>query len=408
MAAKTAKTQTFKFKRAINAPPAEVYRAFTNSTALREWFCNAATTDPHKGGRFYVWWNSGFYAAGEFTALAPGKKVAFTWHGRGEPGPTRVQISLAAKKGGTVVTLAHSGVGTGKPWARTAKEIEEGWAGSVENLQAVLETGMDLRFTRRPMLGISGGDEVTPEIAARLGVPVVEGVRLDGVLDGMGAHAAGLQRDDVFVGLAGKKITGWTSLINIMQAHRAGDTIPVVFYRGKEKKKTTMTLSARPLPEVPPTPPELAEAVRKNYAELDAELAHCFEGVSEAEAGHHPAPGEWNTKENLAHLIVDERDRHAWIDELINGEEPSYDGFAGNIQVRHKAIVSAYPSAPALLEELKRHEAETVALLAALPPEFVARRGSYWRLGHNLLQLSRHTREHIGQIRAAIESARHK
>jgi len=47
-------------------------------------------------------------------------------------------------------------------------------------------------------------------------------------------------------------------------------------------------------------------------------------------------------------------------------------------------------------------------LLAALPPEFVARKGSYWRLGHNLLQLSRHTREHIGQIRAAIESARHK
>ncbi|MBM2850103.1 MAG: hypothetical protein HW418_3045, partial [Anaerolineales bacterium] len=78
----------------------------------------------------------------------------------------------------------------------------------------------------------------------------------------------------------------------------------------------------------------------------------------------------------------------------------------GNIQVRHDATVSAYSTAPALLEELKRHEAETVALLTALPPEFVAWKGSYWRLGHNLLQISRHTREHIGQIRATIEAAR--
>ncbi|MBF8285107.1 MAG: hypothetical protein HW378_4022, partial [Anaerolineales bacterium] len=41
-----------------------------------------------------------------------------------------------------------------------------------------------------------------------------------------------------------------------------------------------------------------------------------------------------------------------------------------------------------------------------LPPEFVARKGSYLRLGHNLLQISRHTREHIVQIRTTIESAR--
>ncbi len=408
MAAKTAKTQTFKFKRRINAPPAEVYRAFTNSTALREWFCNAATTDPHKGGRFYVWWNSGFYAAGEFTALEPGKKVAFTWHGRGEPGPTRVQVSLAAKNGGTVVTLAHSGVGVGKPWAKTAKEIEEGWAGSVENLQAVLETGMDLRFTRRPMLGISGGDELTPEVAARLGMPVKEGFRLDGFVEGMGAHAAGFQKDDVFVGFAGKKITGWTSLINVLQVHRAGDTIPVVFYRGKEKMKAVMKLSARPLSEVPPTPPELAEALRQHYAEVDAELAKCFEGATEAEAGHHPAPGEWSAKEALAHLIATERDNQRWIADLLGGDEPSYDTAGGNITERLKATVAAYSTIPALLEEHRRSEAEVVAALALLPAAFVAHSGSYWRVGYNLLQLAYHPREHMGQMRAAIESAQHK
>ena len=188
----TTQTQTFKFKRNLAAPPAEVYRAFTNSTALREWFCDGATTDPHKGGHIYSWWNNGYYTSGEFIALEPDKKVAFSWHGRGEPDATRVQVLLAAMDGGTLMTIAHSGVGTDKSWAKSIQEIETGWTAALENLQAVLETGMDLRFTRRPMLGISGGDELTPQIAATIAAPVTEGFRLEGVVDGMGAQGAGL------------------------------------------------------------------------------------------------------------------------------------------------------------------------------------------------------------------------
>jgi len=167
-----------------------------------------------------------------------------------------------------------------------------------------------------------------------------------------------------------------------------------------------LTLSARPLPEVPPSPLELAETVRQNYATFDAELWQCFEGASEAEADHRPAPGEWSAKEAVAHLIIDERGRHAQIDESIQGEERWYDGFAGNNQVRPKATVTAYPTISELLEELKRHEAETVAFVAALPPEVVARKGSYWRLGFSALQFTFHPREHLDQIRAALQAAR--
>lgn len=400
------RTQTLRFKRVLHTSPAEVYRAFTNSTALREWFCNAAMVDPHKGGRFYAWWNNGYYTCGEFTALEPERKVAVIWQGRGEPETTRVQVSLTPKNGDTAMTITHSGLGTGKSWAKAIKEIEVGWTAALENLQAVLETGMDLRFTRRPMLGLNGGDELTPQVAATLGVPVTEGIRLDGFIEGMGAQAAGLHKDDVVVGFAGKKITGWQALITAVQAHRAGDTIPVVFYRGKEKLKRMLTLSARPLPEVPATLQGLTETLRQLYTTLDAELAQCFEDVSEAEAGYAPGPNEWSAKEVVAHLIVDERDRHATIDELINGEERWYDGFAGNIQVRHKAVVTVYATVPALLEELKRHEAETVALVAALPAEFMARKSSYWRLGSGLFRVASHPREHMSQIRAAIQAAR--
>ena len=65
------------FKRSVNVPPAEVYRAFTHATALRDWLCDAAQTEVRKGGRVYLWWNSGVYASGAYTALEPGKKVAW-------------------------------------------------------------------------------------------------------------------------------------------------------------------------------------------------------------------------------------------------------------------------------------------------------------------------------------------
>jgi uncharacterized protein YndB with AHSA1/START domain len=401
-----AKTQTAKFKQTVNAPAAQVYRAFTNSTAIREWMCDGATADVRKGGRLYVWWNDGYTASGEFTALTPGKKVAFTWRGRGEPDATKVQVSLAEKNGSTVVTVTHSGFGSGKAWAKAVKELTSGWEYAMENLASVLGSGPDLRIATRPMLGITV-DAFDAEIAKKLGVPVADGVRLSGALEGMGAKAAGLQKDDVIVSLGGKKVTGNTLAV-ALQGRRGGDTVPVVFYRGQEKHKVMMQLSRRPLPEIPATAGELAEALRKIYAELDVELARCFEGVTEEEASFKPTPNEWSAKDVVAHLLAGERDGHSFITESIDGIARWYDGFGSNVEARHTAIMTAYPTVQAMLEEYRRNQAETVALLAALPPEFVARKGSYWSLAFGLLQPPFHNHDHFAQIRAAIEAARKK
>jgi len=400
-------TQTLKLQRIVNAPLTEAYRAFTNSTALREWLCDAAQADPRRGGRLYVWWNRGYYASGEFTALTPDKKIAFTWHGRGEPAATRVQVTFTAKGNDTVVTLTHAGIGTGKAWAKISKNLARGWEVGLENLQWVLETGQDLRLVRRPMLGINLTD-FSSQIAAKLGVPITEGVRLGGVVAGKGAQAAGLQKDDVIVSIGGRKMTGFLTLVTALQGRRAGDKVKVAFYRGNEKKIVTMELSPRPLPEVPATSAALADTMSKTYAEIDAGLAKCFQGVSDAEASRAPAPGEWSAKETLAHLIAGERENHCWIADLINDSERWSDELENpsNVPARICATVQVFPTVPALLEELKRNETETAKIIAALSPEFVARKGTYWRLGYYLLQLPNHAREHLAQIRAAIEAAR--
>ncbi len=408
MTTKSVKTQTLKFTRAINAPPAEVFRAFTHPTALRDWLCNAAQTDARKGGRLYLWWDDGYYADGVFTEFEPGKKLAFSWDGMGEPGTMRLQIAFAAKNGGTVVTVKHGDLGTGSKWADTRRAFERAWPMSLENLQSVLETGVDLRYARLPRLGILVGD-FNEEIAAKLGALVKQGIRLEGTFEGTGARAAGLQKDDVMVKFGGKKAVDFPSLTRSLEGHQAGDKVPVVFYRGSEKKTVSMELSRRPIPEVPATAAELAEAARKLYADRRADLAKRLEGVTEAEAERTPAPNEWNLKELVAHFIASERDFQSWIAQMLNDREVGDSlEYRPNVTLRLGGIVARYPTLPALLEELKRADDESVALLAGLPAEFVARKHLYWRAALWIMQVipSHLPDEHGEQLRATLEAAR--
>lgn len=400
-------THPVEIKHTINAAPAEVYRAFTRATPLREWMCDAAMADARVGGRLYLWWNSGYYAAGEFTALKPDHHIACTWLGKGEPGQTQVAVTLTAVGVATEVTLVHSGFGDDEAWRQARQESIDGWTAGLENLASLLETGEDLRILRRPMLGVYV-DDFDAHIAARLGVPVNEGMRLAGVIEGMGAQRAGLQKDDVIVGVGDMPIASWASVATALQGRQAGDVVPVVFYRGAERLTAQMDLSLRSLPEVPATPQALATALQKIYAELDPELTCCFDGVSDAEALRQPAAGEWGALETVAHLIITEREWQSWIAELINDDESWSDHFDStpNIPARLGALVAVYPTVLSMLAELQRSTAETAAMVAALPPEFVARQGSYLRLARALMPVAEHWREHIEQIRAAIQAAR--
>jgi uncharacterized protein YndB with AHSA1/START domain len=395
------KTQVLKCKCLIEAPPASVYQAFGSATALREWFCDSAQVELRKGGRLYAWWSTGYYAAGQFISVNPDKKLIFTWRGRGEPESTQVQITFASRNAGTAVAVAHSGIWSGKKWAAAVGEFEDGWHHALDNLKSVLETGQDPRFVRRPMLGINVS-EFNADVARQKGVPVSEGALVDSVIDGMGAQAAGLRGGDVLVSLGGNPVTGYTGLGGVLQKYQAGDRVPIVFYRDGEKLTATMELSRRPLPEVPPSAERLAEQVRLIYAELDAELEAVFQDASEAQASRRPSPHEWSAKEHLAHLLANERNTHQWIAGLISGQES--DATPDNVTAIYEAMASVY-SAPEMVAALKRAEAETVAMLAALPAEFLARKGSYWRLGHALLQDPTHSHDHFAQMRQAIQAA---
>jgi uncharacterized protein YndB with AHSA1/START domain len=397
-------TQSVTSEKFIKATAAEVYLAFTNATLLKEWLCDVATVSPKPGGRMYLWWNGDFYSSGEYVALKPNRSITFQWFGRGESIPTQVAVTLSKKKGGTLVTMTHT-LPAGEDWLKIAQGFQHEWTVSLENLVSVLETGLDRRVFDRPMLGVNPGD-FSAEQAKQLGVPVTKGLRLDYVGEGMGAHAAGLVRDDVLVSLGGVPLSDFDSLVASLHGKKGGEKVEVVFYRGPEKKTVTMELTRRPVPEVPFDIPELARGVRARYDESLAALAQTFQGVTEQEASFRPAPDEWSAKEVLGHLVLGEQFFPNYFLSLFQGQELWSDSWSGNSNELTRAAVAAYPSVPELLEELRRLSNLMVAFIETWPKDYLERKGSYFRAAGQLLEGQTHTHAHLAQIQAAIAKSR--
>ncbi len=395
-----------KLQQVIKASPTEIYRYFTNSTALKDWLCDVATADPHPHGRLYMWWNGDYYTSGEYLKLEEDKSVSFTWFGRGEPGPTQVDVSLKKQKDGTLVKLVHRGMGKGQKWMGISAGFAKEWVNALENLVSVLEKGPDLRIINRPMLGIIVG-EYNAKIAATLGVPLDKGIRLDGVVDGMGAQKSGLQKDDVIVGMDGNEITGAT-FAAFIETKRAGDIVEVTFYRGPDKKTTQMKLSGRPIPPIPASALELSQEIAKIYQRFETEIETLLNSANENECSEKPSPKEWSVNEILAHLVHSERGWHNVLSEIVGGHEAAYDDFGGNLQARIDGTVEVYPTKSELFIELKRHDAETISMLAHLPSDSLEHKGSYWKLAYQSYQIPYHLQTHLEQIQVAIRASQKK
>lgn len=388
----------------VAAPPAEVLRQFTNSTCLREWFCDVATVRAENGGRLYLGWNHGYGVVGNYTSIVPGRAVTFTWVGSMDPGPSQVAIDLAPSAAGTTVTVTHDG-----PVDGDAERFERGmrrmWESGLQNLASVVATGHDLRFTLRPMLGVMVEAEVDAARAADLGLPVDHGVVLSGTAEGLGARAAGLRGGDVVVAIGDTPITGFPAFAVALEGRHAGETVDVVFYRDGTEHRSAMTLSGRPIPEVPATAAALAAHVADLYAWVDAEVTAALAGATEEAAATRPGPDEWSAREVLAHLMDGEGDYHSYITELVLGAERSSDGPYENSDLRVRVTAASYPTVAEMLAAYRHLEQQTVALLAGLPDEFVARKGSFWRLAYGYTQARPHYEEHVAQIRAAVAAS---
>jgi len=136
-------SQTYYFR----APRAKVFRALTEPSELARWFLKTARLPPRAGAEYEFVWLPGYRHRAKVIAFVPNRKLALEWPAQ-RLGMTRVTFTLTAQKGGTRLTLRHTGYGVTPAWIRNYGGTNQGWAYFLMNLKSVLRNGTDLRDAR--------------------------------------------------------------------------------------------------------------------------------------------------------------------------------------------------------------------------------------------------------------------
>jgi len=131
-----------------------------------------------------------------------------------------------------------------------------GFAIPINTAKAVINDLVTLGRVRRPELGVQT-IPVGPELAEQMGLPVDFGLLIIKVMPGRAAERAGLRGGseraylgnipimlggDLIIAIDGENVQDQQDLAQVMNAHRAGDTVKVTVYRNKQKMDVNVTL----------------------------------------------------------------------------------------------------------------------------------------------------------------------
>ncbi len=131
-----------------------------------------------------------------------------------------------------------------------------GFAIPINTAKAVLNDLMTLGRVRRPALGVRT-IPISAELAEEIGLPVDYGLLIIGTVPGGSADQAGLRAGteraylgnipimlggDLIVAIDDQKVEDQQDLTQMMNNHRAGDTVKITIYRGKKKMEVSVAL----------------------------------------------------------------------------------------------------------------------------------------------------------------------
>jgi len=131
-----------------------------------------------------------------------------------------------------------------------------GFAIPINTAKAVVNDLVTLGRVRRPALGVRT-IPIDPEIAEELGLAADYGLLIVQAVSGGSADRAGLRGGteraylgntpimiggDLIVAIDGEKVENQQVLAQLMNRHRAGDTVKVTIYRGKKRLEVSVVL----------------------------------------------------------------------------------------------------------------------------------------------------------------------
>jgi uncharacterized protein YndB with AHSA1/START domain len=134
--------------RTINAPVADVWRAWTTPEGIESFFApKAARVVPEPGGAFELWFGLDYPEGSRgsegclFHSVTPQKQLVFEWSA---PPPiptirklrTLVYLDFAPADGDrTTLTLRNFGYGEGDEWAKAKAYFEKAWPAVMASLE---------------------------------------------------------------------------------------------------------------------------------------------------------------------------------------------------------------------------------------------------------------------------------
>jgi len=131
-----------------------------------------------------------------------------------------------------------------------------GFAIPINTAKAVINDLLTLGRVRRPALGVTT-IPIDPQLADQMGLAADYGLLILQVVPGGAADTAGLRGGsqraflgntpitvggDLIVALDGQQVEDQQELAQIMNNHRAGDTVRITIYRGKKKLQVSVVL----------------------------------------------------------------------------------------------------------------------------------------------------------------------
>jgi uncharacterized protein YndB with AHSA1/START domain len=129
-------------KRRINAPPAKVFKAWTDPAQIKRWFGPTeietllAEADVRTGGRYHIVMRAAdgeeHDVSGTYREVVPDEKLVFTWAWRTTPErQSLVTVDLKRDGDGTMLTLTHE-----QFFDEAARDRHRsGWTGCLDKLE---------------------------------------------------------------------------------------------------------------------------------------------------------------------------------------------------------------------------------------------------------------------------------
>ena len=145
--------------------------------------------------------------------------------------------------GGPLVNSRAEVIGINTAIRRDSQGI--GFAINIDDAKLVISQLMERGYVERGFLGITPVN-LTPGIARQFDLDVTEGILLARVITGNAADEAGLRMDDIIVQLGDETIANTGELSKFLIANLPGETVNLVYFRGKTKITTEITLGTRP------------------------------------------------------------------------------------------------------------------------------------------------------------------